>query len=151
MIPFKYIISFPMTYDHHWTPDEKKIKNEPKTESQKLFLVSSIKSRKLVTRQKKILKFHEKANACSSSNIKYDQKLGRNSVLTSLTGNPITTGAFSPPKAAFFMGMPNWYCDKAPGVATDHSSILMNLAFPAMTDPDSPFSKRLSQLAIEEV
>ena len=60
-------------------------------------------------RKKKILKFHEKANALSTSKMKYDQRLGRSIVLTSFTGSPQTTGAFNSPTDPFFSGMPALY------------------------------------------
>jgi len=59
-----------MEYDHHWTAPEKKIKMAPQTESEKLLRVRSINVRKVLIRKMKILKFHAKANARSTSKIK---------------------------------------------------------------------------------
>jgi len=133
-------------------PPDKKIKNVPVTESQKLFLVSNIKSRNVLARKKKILKFHENANALSTSKIKNGQSWGRSAVLMSFTGRPQTTGAFKSPTVSFFIGMPAWYCPITPVELIIHSSILINRGVPAMTDSDfSTPKKKLSQLAILEV
>jgi hypothetical protein len=59
-----------IVYDHHWIPGAKKIKNVPNTESQKLFFVKSMKSRNVLKRKKRILKFQENAKAVSTSKIK---------------------------------------------------------------------------------
>ena len=69
-MPFRYIIELLILYDHHCTAGAKKIKNDPKTDNQKLFLVKSMNTKNMLIRKKKILKFHENAKALSRSKIK---------------------------------------------------------------------------------
>ena len=128
-----------MKYDHHWMPPDRKMNKVPERESQKLFLVSNINKRKVPARKKKMLKFHAKAKACSTSKMKYDQRFGRNTELMSLTGNPQTRGAFNSPIELFFNGRPALYWPMAPVELIIHSSILINRGFPMITDSD--FSK----------
>jgi len=125
--------------------------NVPVTDSQKLFLVSSIKSRNVLARKKKILKFQANAKARSTSKTKNGQRLGRSAVLISFTGNPQTTGVFRSPTDSFFMGMPALYCPITPVELIIHSSILINRSLPAITDSDSGAPKKVSQLPIFEV
>src|SRR6187549_3398962 len=108
-------------------------------------------SRKVLMKKKKILKFQENANACSKSKMKYDHTDGLNKELMSFTGNPQTIGAFLSPLALFSSGKPRSICPIRAGVATIHSSILINLGLPAITDSDFSNPKNISQFAIFEV
>src|SRR5690349_14983627 len=120
-------------YDHHCTPDEKKIKNVPNIDSQKLFRVRSMKSKKVLIKKKQRLKFQANANARSTSKMKYGHTEGRRTELTSLTGKPHMRGACSPPIALLLTGMPAKYWPIKAGVSVSHSSCLIPLGSPAIT------------------